>query len=519
MSSSAHRIHSQKWFIRAGSVEEAMEVRRQIHQQLDSGIPGIFEKVLDGYAPNGETTHIPRLELMLKISSLQQLIEELPGLLEKELSEKLREIIASGNGTVPGKENQTGITINSNKLQDVIFYLRTGTLPWYVQQENVSGSLRSFTEIFLEIRPQLIAHIIQNTEKPAFYFRLFQLFGQDEGISFATELFQKSNPSWNKALISILSRLIPDPGNTANVYLRLRTVSVILYEMLRSKNSQVKPDYYEAVTREVIQRGNLSIDNETESILEELRHLNEKSTLYASGKEPEISLPVAHDTDTEEPEPSEMKFPGFKITDLLIAENKTNPLPANSQEYKDPLGYYKQDHNQEPLIQPARLSVFHAGLILLHPFIHRLFVATGISEEEKPGIPYHLLPKAAAMLHYLATGSEDVFEFELGLIKVMLGFDPQFLLPLAPGLLRSSDKEEAEELLRSAITYWSILKDTSIPGFQGTFIQRRGILVRQEENWNLHIERSAYDLLLEYLPWSISIVKLPWMTQPIFTEW
>ncbi len=519
MSTSVHRIHSQKWFLRAGSVEEALEVRRHIHQQLDSGIPGIFEKVLDGYSPNGETTHIRRLELTLKISSLQQLNEELPGLLEKELSEKLREVMASGTVTIPGKNNQGGITINSNKLQDVILYLRTGTLPWYVQKENVSGSLRSFSEIFSEIKPQLIAYIIQNTEKQAFYFRLFQLFGRDEGIAFATELVQKSSHSWNKALIPILSRLIPVPGINAHVYLRLRTVSVIFYELLRSKNSQVKPEYYEAVSREVIQRGNLSTDTETESVLEELRHLNQKSTLYASEKVPESSSPVDHNMDVDEPEPSETKSPELHLTDLLIAENETISMPANPQEYKDPQLYYKQNLNLEPLIQTERLTVFHAGLILLHPFIHRLFVATGISEEEKPGIPYHLLPKAAALLHYLATGSEDVFEFELGLIKVMLGFDPQFPLPLAPGLLRSSDKEEAEELLQSAITYWSILKDTSIPGFQGTFIQRRGILVRREENWNLYIERTAYDLLLEYLPWSISIVKLPWMAQPIFTEW
>ena len=519
MNSPTHRIHSQKWFLTAGSVEEAIEVRRQIHKQIDSSIPGIYEKVFDGFSPNGDITHIPRLELKLKISSLQQLNEELPAILEKELSEKLLEVMATGTGKVSDKGNQTEKAINSNLLHDVIYYLRNGTLPWYMQQENVTGTLSSLGEILPEIKPQLITYINENNEEQAFYFRLFQLLSHDEGISFATELVQKSSQKWNEKLIPILTRLIAGSGSSEPAYLRFKTISVILYEMLRSKNSPVSPDFYEAVLREIIQQGNLSIDNETESILEELRLLNDKSTFYASEKGSESTLAVDHNKDIKIPVPSEKKSPGLTITGLVIPENETISTPTDLREYKDLQGYDKHKLNRDSTLQQERLTVFHAGIILLHPFIQRLFAATGITEEEKPGIPNHRLPRAAALLHYLATGNEEVFEFELGLIKVLLGLDPEFPLPVAAGLLNSKDKEEAEELLRSAITYWSILKDTSIPGFQGTFIQRRGILAWNDEHWTLHVERTSYDLLLDYLPWSISIVKLPWMKQPIFTEW
>jgi hypothetical protein len=37
--------------------------------------------------------------------------------------------------------------------------------------------------------------------------------------------------------------------------------------------------------------------------------------------------------------------------------------------------------------------------------------------------------------------------------------------------------------------------------------------------WSLQVEPTAFDVLLGSLPWAFNIVKLPWMTRPIFIEW
>jgi hypothetical protein len=52
-----------------------------------------------------------------------------------------------------------------------------------------------------------------------------------------------------------------------------------------------------------------------------------------------------------------------------------------------------------------------------------------------------------------------------------------------------------------------------------SFLQRRGLLRNIGSSWQLQVEPESFDLLLGKLPWGISIVRLPWMTRPIFTDW
>ncbi|MEY2564937.1 MAG: hypothetical protein QOH88_3130 [Verrucomicrobiota bacterium] len=128
-------------------------------------------------------------------------------------------------------------------------------------------------------------------------------------------------------------------------------------------------------------------------------------------------------------------------------------------------------------------------------------------------------PHAAALLHFLATGQEAVYEYDLVLIKVLLGVHPHSPLCVGEGLLTDLDREEAEVLLQAAIVHWSALKNTSSAGLRGSFLQRPALLREEENGWRLQVERQPFDLLLEYLPWGISVIKLPWMKQPLYLEW
>ncbi|MEO1401775.1 MAG: contractile injection system tape measure protein [Cyanobacteria bacterium J06635_1] len=42
---------------------------------------------------------------------------------------------------------------------------------------------------------------------------------------------------------------------------------------------------------------------------------------------------------------------------------------------------------------------------------------------------------------------------------------------------------------------------------------------RNNDHWLLQIERETYDILLDQLPWSIRVVKLPWMPKLLYVEW
>jgi len=97
--------------------------------------------------------------------------------------------------------------------------------------------------------------------------------------------------------------------------------------------------------------------------------------------------------------------------------------------------------------------------------------------------------------------------------------DPEVPLCVSEGLITEADRQETETLLQSAITHWTALRNTSITGFRNSFLDRPGLLRKEDNGWRLQVERQPFDLLLEHLPWSISVVKLPWMEQPIHTEW
>jgi hypothetical protein len=165
------------------------------------------------------------------------------------------------------------------------------------------------------------------------------------------------------------------------------------------------------------------------------------------------------------------------------------------------------------------LLAAHAGLILLHPFLPRFFESTGIKEPASVDLSPFALPRAAALLHYLATGRDAVYEYDLVFIKVLLGLNAETPLCVSEGLLAGADREETEALLESAITHWTALKNTSSAGFRSSFLDRRALLREEDNGWKLQVERQPFDVLLDHLPWSISVVKLPWMKRLIHTEW
>ena len=52
-----------------------------------------------------------------------------------------------------------------------------------------------------------------------------------------------------------------------------------------------------------------------------------------------------------------------------------------------------------------------------------------------------------------------------------------------------------------------------------SFLQRDGWLSRDDAGWRLRVDTQAYDVLLQTLPWQISLIRLPLMTSPLFVDW
>jgi Contractile injection system tape measure protein len=159
----------------------------------------------------------------------------------------------------------------------------------------------------------------------------------------------------------------------------------------------------------------------------------------------------------------------------------------------------------------------HAGLVLLHPFLRHLFLHTGLTENGKFN-GTEAQEKAVWLLHYIATGHTDAEEYQLVVPKILCGY-PLEGSPDNTILLEETVKEEAIDMMKAAIAQWTIIKNTSVEALREGFLQRKGKIYRKNGDICFVLETSAIDLLLDHLPWNLSIVKLPWSKELIKVEW
>jgi hypothetical protein len=52
-----------------------------------------------------------------------------------------------------------------------------------------------------------------------------------------------------------------------------------------------------------------------------------------------------------------------------------------------------------------------------------------------------------------------------------------------------------------------------------TFLQRPGKLEWHSDKVTLTVETKTVDILLDQRPWSIALIKLPWMALPLYVTW
>ncbi len=163
--------------------------------------------------------------------------------------------------------------------------------------------------------------------------------------------------------------------------------------------------------------------------------------------------------------------------------------------------------------------VSQAGVVLLHPFFIRFFDRRGLLDSGQDFKDAPCREKAVHLLHFLATGHERPEEPQTGIYKILCGLD--IMGPVPKNLsLEPEDRDEAVHLLESAIEHWGRLKNTSPDGLRTSFLQRQGKLVRTtEDGWHLTVEQQSIDILLGTLPWNLSVIRFPWLTQPVQVDW
>ncbi len=511
-----HRIRRQSWTVKAASEKDAFAIQQSLRLHWEDSLLAAFERAFDEVAPGDEVIHLARLELDLSVSSEADFAAERPVLLDRQLGARLRAAIDGVYTPYASRPRTT--TPQQEQYETLLGYLRTGVLQW-------SEADRAFEVVQAELREtcrrelQTLAAIAR-TERisEGFLFRLFQLVPEPELPAIVEVLLRSTghdaeSGAWIVELVTALgdSRIE-----------RLERAAVFVAAMMSSGP--------------VDQAGEPGQDEQDDA--EQAGAMQELADLLQSLDDTARMFENIADAPTQDPDslqamleavPEQYREQLRRLMDLPPAEPNATPAPATGDMPAASQATEGLANDLasalERMIGPARetdvlpAAMHNAGLVLVHSFITPLLINMGIAEPGASRLPVPMRQRAVAALHYLATGREDAYEFELGMARALLGIEPEMPIHISEGLLAEEDRAEVDALLDAVLQHWKVLGNTTRDGLRTSFLSRRGLLRADHDGLRLHVERAAFDVLLGGLPWGISIVKLPWMQRPMHVEW
>jgi len=198
-------------------------------------------------------------------------------------------------------------------------------------------------------------------------------------------------------------------------------------------------------------------------------------------------------------------------------EARPGSLVSGSEESDDFKSLKKAFDLDEQNFEGEALYINRAGLVLAAPFFPSLFNRLGYLNNGE-FIDDDVRSRAIHVMEYLVTGREIVEEHNLVIQKFLAGLPVQS--PVDPVYsLTDEEKEMSESMLNGLIGNWPALQNTTVNGLRESFLLRDGRLQKAEDQWVLTVERKAFDMLLDQVPWSISMIKLPWMKYVLKVDW
>ncbi len=177
--------------------------------------------------------------------------------------------------------------------------------------------------------------------------------------------------------------------------------------------------------------------------------------------------------------------------------------------------YTDTDHGPQ---MEDQYYVRNAGIVLLHPFLPTFAAEANLTGKNGDFKTESCRARLVYLLQYLATGREEIAQTDLALNKTLCGIHLDATLQCDMAVT-THEKEMAESLLTAVIAHWNKLAHTSIAGFRDSFLLRDGLIIMTDDSVVLKVEKRAFDILLNDVPWNISVIKTPWMPHILQVDW
>lgn len=520
-----HIIQRQTIEISTSNIEVAKVLQYRMDVLFKSQIRAILDQVFSSFSSEVSTIRIEKLELDLGKFSLDEVDTYFIQRLKIHLYEALKKEIQLSNRKPDLKRNDDIIVQNKAKsdLDLFFYYLQYGVLPWW-SSKNQTFSLSHVLDSLLENSFDELISTLKKLDSNFVMRRLVMLATHSTYQSLVSMLSKQFKnvitnavQDWLQVINSysithgiekrqialFKSQLLHYLLNPTSHYSVERLSEMLYQNMLLNMGFGTETNRFDFFVKQA--QASLTQTSDVARWLEQKREwiISENSTLHLTKihSATKDSGRLAKKTKQELTNKQ-------KISAKLIIKDKQKIPSSLSQ---------KTNQNRKWVNSGEDFYIDNAGIILLWPFLARYFATLNLIKK-KAFIDENAQEKAVHLLHYLATGSTESDEHVLLLSKLLCGW------PLHQPLLPSfnagkQEKQESDELILSAISHWTALKNTSKEGLRQTFLQREGRLTEKDHGWELFINRTGFDVLLDQLPWGISTIHLPWMKKTVFVEW
>lgn len=357
-------------------------------------------------------------------------------------------------------------------------------------------------------REKTVLHFVKTGRTPwwiASHSEMREILAEKELIEF----IRKATPEF----IIALTKLMKAPLVRRRM-IRQFTVEII-FEILKSV-AKTKQATLEELATQVNSKGFMTIMEKMKPTekMELLDTIIVNSIGEESPEDIQTRLALVLKKDAETSTKPITKFCKKELPEIVKSLPKAEELELSEEsepELKD-TPELEEDSIEETF---NHLIAENAGLVILSPFFKPVLNNLDLLEEDgslkDPVLTAHIF-------HYLATGEEEDYEFTLIFEAYLCGLPINEPLPKSVPLT-DEIKEECQKVLESVLVHWEALKSKSVPLLQNNFLQRPGKLMLKEETPRIIIERTGIDILLDKIPWSISILKLPWHEKMTYVEW
>ena len=524
------------------SQAQAQAVQEHIRTALD-GIRSVLERVFDKISPPGSLHRIEKLELDLKKLNTKN-IAELENILEESLTSILLSQVHGGvmdvqdlsetetkdyqrsydynfqNGgpdtdiiqrdsdlNFPHKEEirtsenpaEDVAVIQRSEKENLIFFLKHGVLPWQAQGRDKPNPEMILNQM-LQQNPEVIMEFVKTVlSVPLWIKRLVQQFKDSQLMSLADAIFLEGAETLSLETYAELRRnfpaFIPD-AKFSTSQLRYFIWKTLLFVFLESRD---------LVTRK-LRFAELGFSEVMNELLK-----NDSGEKGSANLELQSSFEDSAALEKLKVIFSEMDFLDLRKGNEEFEKQRDAKNNVLEEELRIP------GAEEEHFSAAEEIYINNAGLILFWPFLHRFLENLQLTQENE-FISDDSAEQAAWMLGYLTQREDEIPESEMPLNKILCGLRPDSPLPLSFEV-DEKDIKECEDLIQVLRNGQPRIHKFSNKDVLTNFINRAGSLSIRDKRWLLRVEEDGRDVLLAGLPWSVNVIKTPWMKYPLFVEW